>query len=242
MKKTDPNIALPSYNERLPKLLELIKETARRMKNLPDIATYLPNWEPLYDYVHSFKGLTKIIGCTEKEKDNIFAIAGTLGEIAVGPYAVRNGPKVAEVLLQLHDLLRDDQEIESCLKELISRCEKEFDHTERLKRIPMPVDNLSDYSSKRAYEVERFQLSNRIYQELIDLENFPQWHHKLENSVRGEDKDRRGLLIACLPFFEPGTDNKRVKAWAWVAPGRPDDESVFQRVAAALPNAKTEAT
>lgn len=233
--------ALPSYQDRLPKLLDLILETARRMRNLPEVASYLPNWEPLYESVHSLKGLVKIIECSEFEKDSIIALSDSCGKIAVGNLAVRNGPIIAKDLLLIHDQLKNNLNIELALNELCKHCNVEWEHSERMQQIRAPRNDLSDFSSKRAYELEKFKFRSKTYAETIDLTDFPNWHKKLSNAVRGDDKDRRGLLVACTPNFIAATNNRnQIEAWAWVAPGRPDDSSVFQRVEIALPNAKSD--
>lgn len=229
--------SLPSYTERAPKLLDILEETANRMENLPEIASYLPNWEPLYDHVHSLKGLVKIIECSSEQQEWIIQLSTTLGAIAVGAKAVRNGPQTAVALRKIRELISQDKDPAKGLALLDASCSTEFEHKDRLKKIPRPIENLSDFASKRAFEIEKFQFPSKSYTEIIRLEKFPDWHRKLESAVRGNDQDRRGLLVACLPKFEADLGKDEIRAWAWVAPGRPGDESVFQRAAAAIPNA-----
>ncbi len=234
---TETSTNLPTYTDRLPSLLEALEETARRMQNLPEIASYLPNWEPLYDFTHSLKGLAKIIECSEAQQKTIIELSNCFGKIAIGSHAIRNGPAAAEVLLKIRTGLEGDQDIEAELEKLLGVCEIEFEHEDRMKEIPHPISNLTDFASKRAYEIKKFGLSSKAYSEIIYLEEFSNWHHKLETAVRGNHKDRRGLLVACLPQFENTREKDMICAWAWVSPGRPGDESVFQRTAAAIPEA-----
>lgn len=231
---------LPRFADRLPDLLEALRQGAASLQAAPPKQSYIPFFEDMYAVAHGLKGVLQILACPSEVAAAITALSETLVSALAGSQICRKNKEAGSLLADFARLL--DQPDLSLLKSedlakplvaLKALYEEDISHEERLKEIPSHLFYVNEFVSKKARETHLLGLHHAVVEDEILLDEIPLWRTQLEESLSSEEFGR-GLVVNFLPFLSP-EGSRKLKVWAWVAAATNSRAALKQRIKEVMP-------
>ena len=242
MEKSSGLSNLPSFEDRLPDLVLVIQNSARKLETVTPPGSYLPTWEDLYQSVHSMKGVVGILKAPEPLRLFILNFHEAIAAATVGQKVVRDTAATAKCLAEIANHLNqkisalDVKFLDKKVREIESLYVDDLPHEKRTESIPGDLYYVSEIVSKRVREMLHFGWSHCIVEDEILLEHIPFWRAQLQESLVLPDGNM-GLLINFLPFIS-SEGSRTLKVWAWVAAPTDSRAALKQKVKDEMPKVK----
>lgn len=214
---------LPRFEDRVPDLVQVLRNVGSELESLKPHNSYLPAWEDLHAALHSMKGIVNILATPLGMGDFITRFTHLAGEALTGTFVIRRGSEVAQILRKVADLLEAHRfslaELGQTIDQLPGLMERDIPHEERLSDIPEDLYYVSDLVSKKAREIALLGWNHCLVEDQILLEQIPFWKTQLLQALEIETRGR-GFIVNFLPFIGP-EGGRELKVWSWV--GAPTD-------------------
>jgi len=231
---------LPRFADRLPDLLEALRQGAASLDASPAKQSYIPYFEDMYAVAHGLKGVLQILSCPPEAAVAITALSETLVSALSGDYICRKNKEAGALLTQFASLL-DQPDLNALraadlmkpLEALQNLYETDIPHEERLKEIPSHLFYVNEFVSKKARETNLLGLHHAVVEDEILLDEIPLWRTQLEEALSSPEFGR-GLVVNFLPFLS-SEGSRKLKVWAWVAAATHSRAALKQRVKEVMP-------
>jgi hypothetical protein len=231
---------LPAFEDRLPDLVQVLRETSRGLNRAHSHQSYIPYWEDAYAVAHSLKGVLKILNCPDELAEIIVRITESLNAGIVGEWVCRDLKGAASSfqalahLLDIDDANRADiSALKTWLKNFPKLYTPDVAHEERLSEVPKHLVYVSEVVSKKAREVKLLGLNDCVIEDQVLLDDIALWRTQLNEAMVMEEYGR-GLVVNFLPFIS-SEGSRALNVWAWVAAATPSRAALKQRVKDLLP-------
>lgn len=231
---------LPRFADRLPDLLDALRQGAASLQASPPKQSYIPFFEDMYAVAHSLKGVLQILACPPEVALAITALSETLVAALAGDQICRKNKEAGSRLAEFAGLL-DQADLGSLKAEALVKpldalkalYERDIPHEERLKEIPSHLFYVNEFVSKKARETNLLGLNHCVVEDEILLDEIPLWRTQLVESLTSAEFGR-GLVVNFLPFLSP-EGSRKLKVWAWVAAATHSRAALKQRVKEVMP-------
>lgn len=235
--------SLPNFSDRLPDLIQALRQSGRDLSDSKPTQTYIPYFEDIYTTAHSLKGVIGILPCPEPMANFILALNKTLLLTLSGSSICRKNKEAGEIFQRIADALDRDQPAEtsdigiltSSLEALNSLFSEDQDHEARLAGIPPHLFYVSEFVSKKAREITLLNLNFCVVEDEARLDEIPLWRTQLQEALVSKEFGR-GLVVNFLPFLSP-EGSRTLKLWTWVAAASYSRASLKQRIKEVMPKA-----
>lgn len=234
---------LPKFSDRLPDLVQVLRQSGGELQGSRPTQSYLPYWEDVHAVAHSLKGVLKILACPPALGEFIVSLNDQFRDGLTGSVVCRNNLAAGAHLQRLASLLDQadpsgiaPRELAGWREEFTAMYTEDIAHTERLKAIPSHLFYVNEFVSKKAREIDLLHLNHCVVEDEILLEEIPLWRTQLNEALYAPDFGR-GLVVNFLPFLSP-EGSRRLKVWAWIAAATHTRAALKQRVKETLPKAQ----
>ena len=234
------NPDLPSFSDRLPDLVQALRNVGRDLQGSAKNQSYIPYWEDLYAVAHSLKGVVKILNCPEHVAAFMFQLNEALLLALSGTNICRRTKDAGDAFLSLAQLLdqNDLGQIDGAalarwpetLKNLYTM---DLPHEARREEIPAHLFHVDDFVTKKAREINLLHLNQCVVEDQILLDEIALWRTQLNEALTYPEFGR-GLVVNFLPFISP-EGSRKLKVWAWVAAASHNRASLKQRIKEVMP-------
>lgn len=231
---------LPHFSDRLPDLVQNLKQIGEDLGKTSPHQSYIPFWEDLYASAHSLKGVLKILQAPEAISTFVIKLTEILHNGLTGEVVCRRNQEAGEVFTQLAYLLENQKPEDIPLNDLLrpldvldSLFTLDLRHEDRLKDIPAHLFYVNEFVSKKAREITLLQLNNCAVEDEILLDEIPLWRTQLNEALQFQEFGR-GIIVNFLPFLSP-EGSRRLKVWAWVAASSHSRAALKQRIKEVMP-------
>lgn len=234
------NPDLPTFSDRLPDLMHLLRQTGDDLASVPANQSYIPYWEDLYASAHSLKGVLTILSCPEP-------VARFIRDFNEALVAALSGTKVcrrlkeasqlfqeASAALDVEDIQKiDGKHLDKWLEKFRSLHENDIPHEERIKEVPPHLFYVNEFVTKKAREIRLLNMNHCVVEDLIFLDEIPLWRTQLNEALLSKEFGR-GIVVNFLPFLSP-EGSRQLKVWAWVAASTYSRAALKQRIKEVIP-------
>lgn len=241
--ESSAGLELPKFGDRLPDLVQALRDAGKELESAPKQQSYLPSWEDLYAVAHSLKGVLELLSCPEPLARFIRDFNQLLLDGLSGPCVCRKTQAAGAAFLQLASLLDSDTPetidvaiLNKWLEEFRPLYDLDVDHAERLKEIPPHLFYVNEFVSKKAREITLLKLNHLAVEDEILLDDIPLWRTQLKQALVSPEFGR-GILVNFLPFLS-SEGSRHLKVWAWVAAGSHTRASLKQRIKEIMPSTR----
>jgi hypothetical protein len=231
---------LPHFSDRLPDLIQNLRQVGEDLSKASPHQSYLPYWEDLYASSHSLKGVLNILRAPAPISSFVNSLTEILHEGLTGEVTCRRNLESAEIFSQLSLLLENkkpedqiEDELHRPLKNLVSLFTLDLRHEDRLKDIPAHLFYVNEFVSKKAREITLLNLNNCAVEDEILLDEIPLWRTQLNEALQFPEFGR-GIIVNFLPFLSP-EGSRKLKVWAWVAAPSHSRAALKQRIKEVMP-------
>lgn len=231
---------LPSFSDRLPDLVQILRMTAENLESCKPNQTFLPYWEDVHGVAHSLKGVLEILACPPTLANFIRGLNDALTEGLSGPSICRRLPETAPLFRELSRALDEEEKQDpgeayftEWLKKFRALYQPDLPHDERMKEVPAHLFYVNDQVSKKAREISLLKLNHAVVEDLILLDEIPLWRTQLNEALLSPEFGR-GLVVNFLPFIS-SEGSRKLKVWAWVAAATHSRASLKQRIKEVMP-------
>lgn len=233
-------LELPSFSDRLPDLVQVLRQSGADLQAAAPNQTYIPFWEDSYAVAHNLKGVLKILSSPPTVSEFVIRLTEILLDGISGPFVCRRVSEAGAIFTEISRLLdcadpaslKKDQLMEP-LDRLTALYEMDAVHEERLKEIPAHLFYVNEFVSKKAREIGLLKLNHCVVEDEILLDEIPLWRTQLNESLQSSEFGR-GIVVNFLPFLSP-EGSRRLKVWAWVAAATYSRAALKQRVKEVMP-------
>jgi hypothetical protein len=229
---------LPRFADRLPDLLDALRQGAASLDASPAKQSYIPFFEDMYAVAHSLKGVLQILACPAEVAIAITTLSETLVAALAGNYICRKNKEAGALLAEFAGLLDQPDltvlksaDLVKPLEALKALYQEDIPHEERLKEIPSHLFYVNEFVSKKARETNLLGLHHAVVEILLD--EIPLWRTQLEEALSSEEFGR-GLVVNFLPFLSP-EGSRKLKVWAWISAATHSRAALKQRVKEVMP-------
>lgn len=234
---------LPKFSDRLPDLVQALRQSGRELTQCLPQQSYLPYWEDLYGAAHSLKGVLKILSCPDDLCAFILRLNELLLEGIAGPSICRRNQEAGRVFTDLAALLDHSElkminrpELTAWPDRLQALYTADLPHEERRKKIPAHLFHVSEFVTKKSRETDLLHFNQCVVEDEIFLDDIALWRSQLNESLLSREFGR-GLVINFLPFISP-EGSRKLRVWAWVAAATPSRAALKQRIKEIMPKVK----
>ena len=231
---------LPRFGDRLPDLLQALRQGAAGLAAAPPRQSYIPYFEDMYAVAHGLKGVLQLLACPPDLAAAITLLAGNFTSVLSGELVCRRHADAARLLEEIaHRIDQPDlaalrlADLQEPIQALTAVYEKDRAHEERLKEIPAHLFYVNEFVSKKAREITLLGLNHCVVEDEILLDEIPLWRTQLAEALQVPDSGR-GLVVNFLPFLSP-EGSRKLKVWAWVAAGTSSRAALKQRIKDIMP-------
>lgn len=236
-------LELPRFADRLPDLVQALRQSGAELEGSRPQQTYLPYWEDIHAVAHSLKGVLQILACPPALVDFILQLNDSFREGLTGPAVCRRNREAGAALQQLASLLDTPEPADltppplaAWLAEFNSLYEIDQPHEARVKSVPSHLFYVNDFVSKKAREIELLHLNHCVVEDMILLDEIPLWRTQLNEALYSADFGR-GIVVNFLPFLS-SEGSRQLKIWAWVAAASHSRAALKQRIKEVIPKAQ----
>jgi hypothetical protein len=231
---------LPHFSDRLPDLVQNLKQVGEDLVKTHPHQSYIPFWEDLYSSAHSLKGVLKILKAPEAISIFVHKLTDILHDGLTGEVLCRRNQESGEIFTNLSYLLESKkpedlqpEELLRPLEALESLFTLDLRHEDRIRDIPAHLFYVNEFVSKKAREITLLQLNNCAVEDEILLDEIPLWRTQLNEALQFQEFGR-GIIVNFLPFLSP-EGSRRLKVWAWVAASSHSRAALKQRIKEVMP-------
>lgn len=225
---------LPALRDRLPELCHEIELSIQGLKKSNRSA--LLAVEPLYEKVHSLKGLTKILQTEETLSKFLFSFNEDLSQICKGASSVCMRDECATQLEKINQLLHSSPivsvEINNALL-VFRKTLKKIDAAATELPFTMPTPDARAYS--RWHEAKQLGYKCFSVEESILLQEIPKWRSGLLECMKRNSEDR-AFLVHSIPFVFAEA-SRSVRFWVCFAVPKEMEYSLLNQIKSQLPGA-----